>query len=69
MLILFLSNILIVLLIVVPLLLAIAFSTLVERKVMATMQRRQGPNKVGKSGLLQPIADELQINNKRICFP
>jgi NADH-quinone oxidoreductase subunit H len=62
-------NILISLLIIIPLLLTIAFATLVERKIMASLQRRQGPNKVGKSGLLQPIADGLKLILKESVFP
>ena len=45
--------------IVLPLLLAVAYLTYAERKVMAAMQMRRGPNVVGPWGLLQPIADGL----------
>jgi len=42
---------------IVPILLAVAFLTLVERKVLASQQLRVGPNTVGYVGLLQPFAD------------
>ena len=45
--------------IVLPLLLAVAYLTYAERKVMAAMQMRRGPNVVGPWGLFQPIADGL----------
>ena len=46
-----------ILLIVVPLLVAVAYLTYAERKVIAAMQLRMGPNVVGPFGLLQPLAD------------
>lgn len=54
---------------IVPLLLAIAFLTLAERKVMASMQRRKGPNVVGFFGVLQPIADGLKLLIKQPVLP
>lgn len=58
-----------ILAITVPLLLAIAFLTLAERKVMASMQRRKGPNVVGVVGLFQPIADGLKLLVKEPVLP
>ena len=45
----------------VPLLLAVAFFTVAERKIMGAIQRRRGPNVVGFVGLLQAIADGLKL--------
>ena len=50
-----------ILAIVVPLLLGVAYLTLAERKVMASIQRRKGPNVVGLLGLFQPLADGLKL--------
>src|SRR4051812_48502188 len=52
-----LYNLLEVLIVVVPMLLAVAFMTIIERKQLAAMQRRVGPNTVGYYGVLQPFAD------------
>lgn len=53
----------------IPLLLAIAFLTLAERKVMASMQRRKGPNVIAIFGLFQPIADGLKLLVKEPVLP
>lgn len=44
-----------ILIVLVPVLLAVAFMTIIERKVLAAMQRRVGPNSVGIYGILQPL--------------
>jgi len=58
-----------ILAIVVPLLLAIAYFTYAERKVLAYSQLRKGPNVVGPFGLLQPIADGLKLLMKETVIP
>ena len=58
-----------VLIVTVPILLTVAFITIAERKTMASMQRRLGPNIVGYYGLLQPFADALKLLIKEYISP
>jgi len=64
-----LMSILEVLVITVPALLTVAFVTVAERKTMASMQRRLGPNIVGYYGLLQAFADALKLLLKEYVSP
>lgn len=64
-----LLSVLKILLIVIPLLIAVAYFTLFERKVISAMQRRRGPNVVGFFGLLQPLADGLKLLLKETVLP
>lgn len=54
---------------VVPVLISVAFLTLAERKVMAGIQRRKGPNVVGFFGVFQPFADALKLLMKEPLLP
>jgi NADH-quinone oxidoreductase subunit H len=62
-------SILKILSIVVPLLIAVAYFTLAERKIMGSIQQRKGPNVVGFLGLLQPLADGLKLLLKESVIP
>jgi len=58
-----------ILLIIIPLLLCVAYLTYAERKVMAAVQIRRGPNVVGPWGLLQPLADGVKLVFKETIIP
>nr|YP_010032236.1 NADH dehydrogenase subunit 1 [Anhinga melanogaster]QOW07450.1 NADH dehydrogenase subunit 1 [Anhinga melanogaster] len=53
----------------IPILVAVAFLTLVERKILSYMQARKGPNIVGPFGLLQPVADGVKLFIKEPIRP
>jgi len=54
---------------IIPVILCVAFLTLTERKVLAALQRRRGPNVVGIYGFLQPFADGLKLILKEVVLP
>ncbi|MBS0235703.1 MAG: NADH-quinone oxidoreductase subunit NuoH [Proteobacteria bacterium] len=58
-----------VLAVLVPLILCVAYLTWAERKILAAMQLRRGPNVVGPAGLLQPIADAVKLLLKEPVIP
>ena len=64
-----LYNLLEVLIDLVPTLLAVAFMTIIERKQLAAMQRRVGPNTVGYLGIMQPFSDALKLILKETVIP
>src|SRR3954463_4916194 len=63
------TNLAFIVAIVVPLMLAVAYLTFWERKLIGWIQIRIGPNRVGPWGLLQPIADVLKLTFKEIIVP
>lgn len=65
----FLEIIFIFIFLLIPILVSIAILTLIERKVMGSMQKRRGPNVVGAFGLLQPFADGLKLLLKETILP
>jgi NADH-ubiquinone oxidoreductase chain 1 len=62
-------NLIDVLCVILPVLLAVAFMTIIERKQLAAHQRRVGPNTVGYYGILQPFADALKLILKETVIP
>jgi NADH-quinone oxidoreductase subunit H len=62
-------NLALIVAIVVPLFLSVAYLTLWERKLIGWIQIRLGPNRVGPLGLLQPIADGIKLLFKEIILP
>lgn len=58
-----------ILILILPLLIAVAYFTLAERKILSTIQRRKGPNVVGTFGLLQPLSDGLKLFVKETVLP
>ena len=52
-----------------PVIMSVAFFTILERKVLASVQRRKGPSNIGFLGVLQPFADGLKLLLKEISVP
>jgi NADH-ubiquinone oxidoreductase chain 1 len=65
----FIYNVIDVMCVILPILLAVAFMTIIERKQLAAHQRRVGPNTVGYYGVLQPFADALKLILKETIIP
>jgi NADH-ubiquinone oxidoreductase chain 1 len=63
------NQIIIVLSVLIPILLAVAFMTIIERKQLAAHQRRRGPDTVGPYGILQPFSDALKLILKETIIP
>ena len=57
------------LIILVPILIAVAYLTLLERKILGYSQLRKGPNVVGLYGILQPLADGVKLFSKEMIVP
>jgi NADH:ubiquinone oxidoreductase subunit H len=65
----FILGFIIILFTLLGTLISVAYYTLFERKILAAMQRRRGPNVVGIFGLLQPLADGFKLIAKEGIIP
>ena len=65
----FIANLILILLIALPLMLAVAMIIYVDRKIWAAMALRRGPNVVGPFGLLQSFADGLKVFLQETIIP
>ena len=58
-----------ILMVLLPVIIAVAYLMTIERKVIGYIQQRPGPNRVGFAGILQPVADGLKFIGKELIFP
>ena len=65
----YLTILIIFLTTILPVLIAVAYFTLIERQILSHIQKRQGPNIVGFYGLLQPLADGIKLLLKESILP
>lgn len=62
-------TIITIIILIIGILLSVALFTLVERKLLAAIQRRKGPNVIGYLGIIQPLSDGLKLFSKETIFP
>lgn len=55
--------------VVLPILISVAYFTLIERKILGSIQRRRGPNVIGFFGILQPLSDGFKLLVKELLLP
>ena len=65
----FIKGLLLTLCTLLPVIMSVAFYTIFERKVMASVQRRKGPSNVGFLGIFQPFSDGLKLLLKEVSIP
>ena len=64
----FILNLLNFIFIIIPVLVNVAFVTLMERKILGYSQYRKGPNKVSIIGILQPVSDAIKLFRNEVLY-